>query len=147
MCICGCITTEHNTVQHFLHVSGYAEMLSGLINKFDKRHIDRITRENKRYGGTCETIDVPCYNLNKILEKEKITHVDFLSIDTEGGEFEILQNIDFSKYRIDVITVEDNYKADPFIPLLEEKGFTFVTTLGADLVFVNNNLNVQSMKE
>lgn len=147
LCICGCITTEDNTVQHFLHVSGYAEMLSGLISKYDERHKNRITFENKRYGGTCEIIDVSCYNLNKILEKEKITHVNFLSLDTEGGEFEILQNIDFSKYQIDVITVEDNYKTDPFIPFLEKKGFTFVKTLGGDLVFVNKNFNTKYMKK
>ena len=33
-------------------------------------------------------------------------HVDYLSIDTEGGEPEILKSIDYDKFAIDVIDVE-----------------------------------------
>ena len=41
---------------------------------------------------------------------------------------------------MDVITVEDNYRIDPFISLLADKGFEFVTSLGQDLIFVDKNL-------
>lgn len=143
LCIRGCATTEHNARQRFLQISGYPEMLSGLIDKFDPKHMDRIMYEIKEYGGCYEIIDVPCYNLNQILEDAGINHVHFLSLDTEGGEFEILQNFDFSKCQIDVITVEDNYKVHPFIPFLESRGFIFVTTLGQDLLFVNKAANVR----
>lgn len=141
LCIRGCAGTEHNAIQHFLQISGYSEMLSGLMDKFDPRHIDRIMHEVKEYDGSCEIIEVPCYNLNKVLEDAGINHVHFLSLDTEGGEFEILQNFDFSKCQIDVITVEDNYKMDPFIPFLTSKGFVFVMALGQDLLFINKAAN------
>ena len=35
--------------------------------------------------------------------------IDYLSIDTEGTEFEILNALDFAKYRFNVITCEHNY--------------------------------------
>ena len=36
--------------------------------------------------------------------------IDYLSIDTEGTEFEILKSLNFEIYRPKVITIEHNYK-------------------------------------
>ena len=35
--------------------------------------------------------------------------VDYLSIDTEGSEYEILKDFNFNKYKFRVITIEHNY--------------------------------------
>lgn len=35
--------------------------------------------------------------------------IDYLSIDTEGSEFDILQDFDYSSRTIKIITVEHNY--------------------------------------
>jgi hypothetical protein len=51
--------------------------------------------------------------------------IDYLSIDTEGSEYEILANFDFSKHRFRVITCEHNYtqERDKIHTLLTEKGY------------------------
>ena len=53
-------------------------------------------------------------------------NIDYLSIDTEGSEFEILNAFDFSNYRISVITVEHNESSSREIifDLLSSKGYT-----------------------
>jgi hypothetical protein len=44
-----------------------------------------------------------------------VRKVDYLSIDTEGGESKILRSIDLERYDVRVISVENAYK-DPAIP-------------------------------
>jgi Methyltransferase FkbM domain len=52
---------------------------------------------------------VDTISLSDLLDEHGITKLDFLSIDTEGSEFEILKNFDFPKYQPTVIAVEHNY--------------------------------------
>ena len=69
-----------------------------------------------------------------ILEEHKIKNIDFLSIDTEGSELDILSTIDFDKYIIDVITIEDNYN-DPTNDFFKERGYEFVKQIKCDKIF------------
>lgn len=51
--------------------------------------------------------------------------IEYLSIDTEGSEYEILKAFDFSKYSIGVITCEHNFGAnrEKIMKLLMNNGF------------------------
>ncbi len=142
ICINGCASKDHNVKKQFIQIFGPCEMLSTIVDTLDLAHKARIDREIKEFGGSYEIVDVPCYNLNQILQEVGITHVNFLSLDIEGGEFDILQNFDFSQCPVDVIAVEDNYRIHPFIPFLESKGFTFIKSLEQDLIFVHNSFNL-----
>lgn len=50
--------------------------------------------------------------LDLLSEHGAPTQIDYLSIDTEGTEFEILKAFDFNKYDIRIITCEHNYSED-----------------------------------
>lgn len=53
---------------------------------------------------------VETITLTKLLDQEKAPkYIDYLSIDTEGSEYEILKEFDFSKYRFGVLTIEHNH--------------------------------------
>ena len=53
---------------------------------------------------------VPTISLLDLLDKYKAPKsIDYLSIDTEGSEFEILKAFDFNKYKFKVITCEHNF--------------------------------------
>jgi hypothetical protein len=49
---------------------------------------------------------VPCVPLHDILAHYNIQHVDFFSLDVEGGELMVLQSIDFDCFSFDVAVVE-----------------------------------------
>lgn len=141
-CVQGCVTNRTGDSQ-FLKISSpdkNTEMLSGLIDKYDQQHIQRILREMSRFGGSSELIDVKCYMLNDLLDQHNITHIDLLLIETEGNEFEILSSLDFSRYTINVILVADRYGDKRFIPYLATQGFNFVKKLHhQDLLFVQQD--------
>ena len=46
---------------------------------------------NKRWNNYNPLINVQAKTLNTILEEENITHIDFISLDIEGYELEVLQ--------------------------------------------------------
>ena len=51
---------------------------------------------------------VPVRRLAGILEERGIKHVDFVSLDVEGAEIEVLKGIDFSCVEIDCFIIENN---------------------------------------
>ncbi len=85
---------------------------------------DNDLHKNLREKGT--TYEVETISLNDLLEKYKAPkEIDYLSVDTEGSEFEILQNFDFNKYNIKIITCEHNFTSlrSKIFNLLTQKGY------------------------
>ena len=59
------------------------------------------------------TYTVNTVSLNDMLKEHRAPRaIDYLSIDTEGSEFEILSNFDFQQYEIKIITCEHNFAPD-----------------------------------
>ena len=85
---------------------------------------DKDGHKQKRTEGTCYMVDT--VSLNDLLEAHKAPReIDYMSVDTEGSEFEILRSFDFDRYTIKIMTVEHNYcepaRQDIF-NLLQSKG-------------------------
>lgn len=133
-----CVGDSSNDVT-FWKIEGYAEMLSGIVDFYDQRHIDRVNTEIRNRGGSITEIEVQVKNLDSIVELNQQT-VDFLSIDTEGNEFYILKSIDFEKIKISAITVENNYNDLDLPQFLNKKGFTKLIRLGSDEIYLKSDL-------
>jgi len=68
-------------------------------------------RSRKRRQGA--TFTVKTVSLNDLLKRHSAPkHIDYLSIDTEGSELDILQSFDFTAHSFSVITCEHNYTKD-----------------------------------
>ena len=103
-------------------------MISGIKSTFDPRHFYRLERENKQMGSTTEVINVNTKKLETICDENKLTHINYLSIDVEGAEFEVIKSINFDKVFIDVIGFENNYNdtSIPIVKYLENKNFVVI---------------------
>ena len=119
----------------FYEIDGHAEMLSGIKDNYDKKHIKRIKKEIRKFGGNLQIKKIKTEKLQNLLDINKITKIDYLSIDTEGAELSVLQGINFEKTNIQVISCENNFSDDSVKLFLKNKGFNFVEKVCADEIF------------
>lgn len=134
-----CCIGQENSEVLFWQISGYSEMLSGIKGKFDNRHISRIDKELTNRGGELKEIIVPMRMLSSF-DLFVNNRINYLSIDTEGGEFDILKSIDFIQYEIDTITVENNYNDEGISRFLKGFGYVRLCKLGCDEIYVHSRV-------
>jgi FkbM family methyltransferase len=72
------------------------------------------------------TVQVECVTLKQVLKENSIDHVDYLKMDCEGAEWEILKAIDEETIsRIGIIGMEYHLKSrEEFVKLLLQLGFS-----------------------
>ncbi len=76
--------------------------------------------------------------LDTILKEKGIKHVDFMSLDVEGFEMEVLQGINFNAVNIDVIVVENDrsHLGDTKLrKFIKSQGYMHIARLSGDDVF------------
>lgn len=89
------------------------------ISEFKEKDLHKTSRKN----GTQYTVET--ISLADLLEDYSApSTIDYLSIDTEGSEFNIIKEYDFSRH-INIITIEHNYSnnREKIKKFLEEKDF------------------------
>jgi FkbM family methyltransferase len=145
VCVHGCVTSDDGQAT-LLHVDGPAEMLSGIVGRFDDRHAERIDRELVFLGGKKVEVSVNSYKLSTLLDKNSIRHVDYCSIDVEGCELDILKTIDFDKYSFDAFTIENNYDEPDIEEFMSAKGYYLLGKLEVDQIYVKKKLNATYMR-
>lgn len=95
--------------------------LSGIADYVSQKVVN-----NYEYKLSLQTV-----SLTHLLERHHAPNViDYLSLDTEGSEYEILRTMDFTKYKFKTITVEHNKGARRKLisNLLTSNGYTLVKT-------------------
>lgn len=131
----GCAYKENGTVI-FRNIQGYSDQLSGIIDSYDKKHLERVNHEIKLYGQTYQDIEVISYNLNDLLIENNFLKIDFLSLDVEGSEFEIIKTLDFDKLHFDVLCIENNYQSNDIREYLSKNNYSFHSRIMIDDVFI-----------
>jgi len=135
-CICveGCIA-DFSGKGLFLEIEGYAQMLSGLVSKYNKKHLNRIDYDMSVYGGSKKETEVDCYILNDLLKQNNISKIDFCSLDVEGAELDILKTIDFDNFYFDVFSIENNSGTSDIKKFMEKNGYEAMELLGCDEIY------------
>jgi FkbM family methyltransferase len=103
-------------------VSNSQHLLSGISKHID-RHKDAVDKDKT-------TINVNTISLVDLLDKyNSPKFIEYLSLDTEGSEYEILKTFNFNKYTFGLIDVEHNLiqpRRNDIKKLLTENGYVYV---------------------
>jgi FkbM family methyltransferase len=101
------------------------------LNSFSEEVSKRIDAESDKYKITKE-LDIDVLPLGDVLDQHlpANTTIDFLSIDVEGLDYQVLLSNNWNKYKPSVILVEENVNVDdlnnsPIYKFLKDKGYTF----------------------
>jgi FkbM family methyltransferase len=115
-----CVWRDSNSTLTFNQVEGSGG--GGGLSTIDSFSASDEHRQSRKHG---IKYSVKTISLEDLLDKHGAPKkIDYLSIDTEGSEFEILSSFDFDKYQFKVITVE--YAVEP----KREKLFELLTRYG-----------------
>mgnify|MGYP003649140480 CR=1 FL=1 len=140
-CFCEQVAAwKENDIKKFKIIEGYSEMLSGLIDSYEDEHKKRIDSEIEAFNQKSIEIEIQCIDINLLLLKYDLYNIDFLSIDIEGSEIEILKKLDFSKFKIEYISVENNYNNSEIREILKKANFELISRLNIDDIYKNSKL-------
>lgn len=132
-----CIGKDNNSEVDFTRIEGFGKLLSGITNEYAKEQIERIKVEQSRRPHEIIHEKVKMRSLSSILENIGVSHIDYLSVDVEGGELGVLQslNMEHSPIRPTIIGVENNYGSNDCYNYLYDFNYKFITRCGPDDMF------------
>ena len=116
------------------------------------------TPANKRinlntYDIVCElrsndVVQMECNTLQQILDDNQAPRfIEYLTIDTDGYDYDIISSVDFDKYIFGVINIEHNGKDKEIKELLESKEYKHLYRIGVDDIYIHKSIKPKDEKE
>ena len=91
-------------------------------------------------------IKIQCFTLDTVLKNKDLEEFDFLNIDVEGNELEVLKGLNLKKFKPKLITIENNdltineYLESEVCKILIKSDYTLVNKIGVTNFFMPNQL-------
>ena len=87
-------------------------------------------------GAGDRVIEAELITLTEVLDQAGVKHLDYLSLDLEGMELEALQGLDFSRFKPDVVIVEDRLDSLARHRFMKGVGYKLVRRNGSNNWYV-----------
>ena len=118
----------------FIEVIEGLTQMSGINDNFYQRNMNIISNNER---SKTQSINLKTITFEQAVPKN--TDIDYLSIDIEGGEMDLLNSINFHDNDIKVISVENNIPAEQnFKDFFNSKNFVYFDRVGQDEIFYNS---------
>lgn len=111
-------------------------------NTLEKNHLEFLKKHHSVKDNEINIIPIKTIKLDKILEQYNFKNIDFMNIDIEGHEINVLKSLDFNKYLIKTICIEmidhnslSKEQNEKIKILLNQKGYLFLKKIGFNYFF------------
>lgn len=138
-----CVGSKHNQVVQFHDDDGGSGIIDSTYTNSNRK--GKITK-------------MRCTTMHRILKARGISHVDYLSLDVEGHEVEVLKGFKLNEIQVDVITTElhsgdDGVRWREMFKFMEDAGYVhypvkeedkteaYPRLLPEDVVFVHRSVS------
>lgn len=123
---CGVCGGKDSSLRYY-----YSEDVPGFNTFVEKIAISRGIQDNY--------YDIPVKNINSIIEENFEAYPDIVDIDTEGMDWEILKALDFDRFKIKILCIEE--KGKELTAFLNEKGYIhFMSTMENQIYILKDEL-------
>lgn len=118
----------------------YYMFSSSFYNTFDQNKVENIMKHTKIIG----KIPIKHIKLSDLFNSLKLNNIDFLSVDVEGLDYEVLKSNDWGKYRPKVIVTEclsgglELLSTDKIYLLLKNAGYILFCNSPSNAFYVEN---------
>jgi hypothetical protein len=142
-------TTSYDLIHNirFFHIYNFLQ--NNVYNKVLITDVKDVYFNNEHYRSLQQDkIVIKPKTLTEIIQSTYITHIDFLSLDVEGHEYEVLQSWDFS-IPIDIILIEmlavEPNKDQLCRDILIKNNYQFISICGCNEIYAHPNYNRDSI--
>lgn len=128
---CACLAPSAPPEIMFHKVVEFDAMSTATMTDF---HLDRL----RDAGYSTSTFTVRVRPLDALLEEAGLSRVDFVSIDVEEGEIEVLRGFDLCRWRPRVVMVESNGpdRKPEIRDYFNARGYTFMRSIAINDIYV-----------
>lgn len=137
------LVSSHKESLEFRYFIDTHAAVSGVENTLSQHHFDTYFDSNDEWVKSLQQnkIFIKPTTLSELVKQTKLTHIDLLSLDVEGHEYEVLQSWDFS-IPIDIILIEtlgvQPEKDELCRQMLIENNYKFITKFHHNEIYAIN---------
>ena len=137
-----CAISDKKTHKNLYFVDDFSP-----LNTLDSNHLSFLKKNFLLNKKDFKKKKIRTENINNILNKHCFYKVDFLNIDLEGLEYEVIRSIDFTKYKINLICIEildhNNFSKNRgklIKQILKKNNFKFLKKIGVNSIYKNTDI-------
>jgi FkbM family methyltransferase len=108
------------------------------LSTFSKKVQSRYEKDSQIGTGKYKDITVKVVTLKQLFEDHNVKSIQFLKVDVEGLEYEVLAGNDWKQYRPEVLCIEITHTDKDWEGLLKRNGYSFVFSDGVNTYYTDD---------